>query len=39
MYRTYAKIRHIRDTEKAQIFFGHDPDVFKATKKAPEFYD
>lgn len=39
MYRTYAKLRHIRDVEKAQVFFGHDPDVFKATKKAPEFYD
>jgi len=39
MYEGYAKIRHIRDVERAQIFFGHDPEVFKATKKAPEFYE
>lgn len=38
-YATYAKIRHIRDTENATILYGHDPEVFKATKKAPEFYD
>jgi len=39
MYEGYARIRHIRDVENAQIFYGHDPDVFKATKKAPEFYE
>lgn len=39
MYEGYAKIRHIRDTQNAQIFYGHDPEIFKATKKAPEYYD
>jgi len=39
MYASYQRIKLIRDTEGAQIFYGHDPDVFKATKKAPEFYD
>lgn len=39
MYEGYAKVRHIRDVENAQIFYGHDPEVFKATKKAPEFYE
>jgi glyoxylase-like metal-dependent hydrolase (beta-lactamase superfamily II) len=38
-YNTYSKIRHIRDSEGAQILYGHDPEVFKATKKAPEFYN
>lgn len=37
--KSYQKIRHIRDTENAKIFYGHDPEIFKATKKAPEFYD
>ena len=39
MYQSYAKIRHIRDVEKAQLFIAHDAELFKATKKAPEFYD
>jgi N-acyl homoserine lactone hydrolase len=38
-YEGYQRIRLIRDTENAQIFYGHDPEVFKATKHAPEFYD
>jgi N-acyl homoserine lactone hydrolase len=39
MYATYAKIRQIRDTENAKVFIAHDTEGFKATKKAPEFYD
>lgn len=39
MYEGYAKIRHLRDVENAQIFYAHDPEVFKATKKAPEYYE
>ena len=39
MYESYAKIRHYRDANNAKILYGHDPEVFKATKKAPEFYD
>src|SRR5207244_8486668 len=38
-YRSYQRIRQVRDANNAQIFYGHDPEVFKATKKAPEFYD
>jgi glyoxylase-like metal-dependent hydrolase (beta-lactamase superfamily II) len=38
-YKSYQRIRLIRDTENAKIFYGHDPEVFKATKVAPEFYD
>jgi len=39
MYEGYAKVRHVRDVENASVFFAHDPDVFKATKKAPDFYE
>ena len=39
MYEGYQKIRLIRDTEGAQVFMAHDPEAFKATKHAPEFYD
>ena len=39
MYEGYQKIRHLRDVENAQVFFAHDPEVFKATKKAPDFYE
>ena len=39
MYESYARIRHIRDVEKAQLLIGHDPELFKAAKKAPDFYD
>ena len=38
-YQTYGHIRLIRDTENAKLFIGHDPELFKAAKKAPEFYD
>jgi N-acyl homoserine lactone hydrolase len=38
-YKSYDKIRHIRDVENAKLFIGHDPELFKAAKKAPEFYD
>ena len=32
-------IRMTMATEKADFFTAHDPDAFKAMKKAPEFYD
>jgi N-acyl homoserine lactone hydrolase len=38
-YKSYQRVRMIRDTENAKIFYGHDPEVFKQTKVAPEFYD
>ena len=38
-YKSYEKIRHIRDVENAKLFIGHDPELFKAAKHAPDFYD
>jgi N-acyl homoserine lactone hydrolase len=35
----YEWIRYVMATEKADFFTAHDPDAFKAMKKAPEFYD
>jgi len=37
--RAYEWIRYIMSTEKADFFSAHDPDAFKAMKKAPEYYD
>ena len=39
MYEGYQHIRQIRDTEGAQVFMAHDPELFKAAKHAPDFYD
>jgi len=39
MYEGYQKIRLIRDTEGAKLFIAHDPELFKAAKHAPDFYD
>ena len=39
MYESYQKVRLVRDAEGASIFYAHDPEVFKATKQAPEFYE
>jgi glyoxylase-like metal-dependent hydrolase (beta-lactamase superfamily II) len=35
----YEWIRYEMATEQADFFTAHDPDAFKAMKKAPEFYD
>lgn len=35
----YEWIRFMMATEKADFMTAHDPDAFKAMKKAPEFYD
>jgi N-acyl homoserine lactone hydrolase len=32
-------MRYLRDSEGADIIYAHDPDVFKAHKHAPEFYE
>ena len=37
--RGYEWIRYMMASEGADFFTSHDPDVFKAYKKAPEFYD
>jgi N-acyl homoserine lactone hydrolase len=39
MYESYQKLRLVRDGEHASIFFAHDPEVFKATKHAPDYYE
>ena len=39
MYEGYQKVRMVRDGEGAQVFFAHDPEVFKATRQAPQFYE
>jgi hypothetical protein len=35
----YQWIREMQAREKAEFFTAHDPDAFKAMKKAPEFYE
>lgn len=37
--RAYEYIRYMQASEKADFFTSHDPEAFKAMKKAPEFYD
>ncbi len=37
--RGYEWIRYMMASEGADFFTSHDPDVFKAYKKAPEYYD
>ena len=39
MLSAYEWIRYQMAAEKADFFTAHDPDAFKAMKKAPEFYD
>lgn len=38
-YRAYEWIRMMMATQKADYFTAHDPDAFKAMKKAPAYYD
>ena len=37
--RAYEWIRFMAASEGADYFTSHDPDAFKAMKKAPEFYE
>jgi len=39
MFDAYQYIKRVRDTEKGDVIFAHDPDVYKAHKHAPEFYE
>jgi N-acyl homoserine lactone hydrolase len=39
MLDAYAFMKFLRDNEGADIIYAHDPDVFKAHKHAPEFYE
>ena len=38
-YKAYEWIRMMMATQKAAYFTAHDPDAFKAMKKAPAYYD
>jgi N-acyl homoserine lactone hydrolase len=38
-FSAFEWIRYMMATERANFFTAHDPDAFKAMKKAPEFYD
>jgi glyoxylase-like metal-dependent hydrolase (beta-lactamase superfamily II) len=38
-YSAFEWIRREMATQKANFFTAHDPDAFKAMKKAPEYYD
>ncbi|MBK8015488.1 MAG: N-acyl homoserine lactonase family protein [Betaproteobacteria bacterium] len=37
--RAYEYVRFLQATENADYFTSHDPDAFKAMKKAPEYYE
>ena len=39
MLDAYAWVRRVMDSEGADVIFAHDPDVFKAHKHSPEFYE
>jgi len=39
MLDAYAWMKRLRDLEGADIIFAHDPDVFKAHKHSPEYYE
>jgi len=39
MLDAYAWVRRAMDSEGADVIFAHDPDVFKAHKHSPEFYE
>jgi len=38
-YRFYEYLRQVLATSKADYFTAHDPDAFKALKKAPDYYN
>ena len=39
MLDAYHYIKRARDMEKGDVIFAHDPDVFKAHKHSPEYYE
>lgn len=38
-FEAFEWIRYMMATQNANFFTAHDPDAFKAMKKAPDFYD
>jgi len=39
MFDAYQYIKRVRDSEKGDVIFAHDPDVYKAHKHSPEYYE
>lgn len=39
MLEAYDWVREVRDREKGAVIFSHDPDVFRASKQAPDYYE
>ena len=39
MLDAYAWVRRLQDSESADVIYAHDPDVFKAHKHSPEYYE
>jgi N-acyl homoserine lactone hydrolase len=39
MLDAYAWVRRLQDIEGADVIYAHDPEIFKAHKHAPEFYE
>jgi glyoxylase-like metal-dependent hydrolase (beta-lactamase superfamily II) len=39
MLDAYAWVKRLQDSEGADVIFAHDPDVFKAHKHSPEYYE
>jgi N-acyl homoserine lactone hydrolase len=39
MLDAYAWVKRLQDVEGADVIFAHDPDVFKAHKHSPEYYE
>jgi N-acyl homoserine lactone hydrolase len=39
MLDAYAWVKRVRDLEGADIIYAHDPDVFKAHKHSPDYYE
>jgi N-acyl homoserine lactone hydrolase len=39
MLDAYAWVRRLQDMEGADVIYAHDPDVFKAHKHSPEYYE
>jgi len=39
MLDAYAWVRRLQDSESADVIYAHDPDIFKAHKHSPEYYE
>jgi hypothetical protein len=39
MLDAYAWVKRVHDAEGGDIIYAHDPDVYKAHKHSPEYYE